>query len=226
MIILECRADIDFHYHLLAHLDLGRDASNLYDPELPTTPWVAELRAAYELQWQWAPLSQAGPEAEALLPAIEAAAPPFMERWGADVMTHTLCVADADEQLLPRLSRLRKALYGEDKPPVLRLIHAPSLRHHGRGLTENKERIVATSLARDLEQALCTVFHEECHPISDPTVRTRSRRGRDTRADSAGFKRHKALEDAAVTLGRRVIQQTDPDLMNAYQTWCARYGYR
>ncbi len=217
MIRIECRADVDLVFHLLAHLDPGRDAANLFAGR--TAPWTEALHAAYEPRWQWMALSEEGPDDAALLPAIDAAAPEFMRAWRADAEARHAAIERARAGLVPRLERLRNAL-GATTP--LRLLHCPSLRHHGRALTERGLRTVATSLDRDLDDALCTVLHEECHPISDPTVPGGPR---NTRAGTAGFARHRALEDAAVALGLRIVRDTDPGLLPAYHLWCARYGY-
>ena len=98
-------------YHVLAHLDLGRDAATLYDDTLPSRPWTAELHAAYvaaagRLAIHAAPLWYGdalvqrlrtdGPAslrdaagrtlARAFTDAIEAEAPEFLGAWDRDLV--------------------------------------------------------------------------------------------------------------------------------------------
>ncbi len=80
-IVLDTQAWSDLCYHVLAHVDLGEDAANLFDPTLPTTSWAPALHEAYTQRLQWLPLGRSTPDDPALLAPIEAEAERFMTRW-------------------------------------------------------------------------------------------------------------------------------------------------
>jgi hypothetical protein len=230
---MQVRSDpeVDRFYRVLAHLDLGLDAANLYDPSLPTADWAAELRQAYQgcparLTAQFLPLWGHAAERllnDDLLPGLRTPA-------GARLrvaLLHALALVPTRELALPdtaalaaRLPALRQALWEKKAPPPLLLLHAPALGVHARAVVRRDGlRVVAADLAQPL--ALIQVFHEECHPISDPGVKAR---GRDTRVGEAGHASHVSLERAAVALGARVLAGAAPDLLPDYDRWRARYG--
>ncbi len=232
LIAIEQRAMVDRCYRVLIHLDLGADAANIFQEARAFSEALLEAyraapnRLALHFVGLWA-----GDESETLRWLREGAVPALRE--GADKAL-ALSFAEALEQtpaqtqppdpdferLLPSLEACRAALYGERRPPPLRILHAPALGRHGRAMGLRGERRVATSLAREPQQAFCQVLHEETHPLSDPRVGAAPR---DTRLGTAGHAQHLRLEQAAVDLGGRVIDQAAPALAPAYAKWRARF---
>jgi hypothetical protein len=236
-------------FQVLAHLDLGRDAANLYDARLPKRPWSDSLLLAYRRApgrltlhavplaarneaESWDLLSRsralADPAGQTLartfMQALTIEQPAFDDRWTAD-KTRAARLRDAAANLVPLLARLRAALVEE--PPPLVLLDCPALGPHGRACWRAGERRVAVSLAQPLEHVVCQILHEEAHAVSDPEVRAgQCEAHRDTRAGTPGHALHLALERAAVATGARAIEKAEPALEGAYAAWCARYGMR
>ena len=147
-------------YHVLAHLDLGRDAASLYDPGRPARAWAPGLLEAYrrapgrlalhalpllvpdlrtlteQLRAGWAPWQrEAGDRAlSERLSAALAAERPELERRGEAAAPHAAQRADA---LLPWLrqvlGRVRDGLWARlgSSPPPLTILDCPSLGAHG-----------------------------------------------------------------------------------------------
>lgn len=207
---------VDRFYRVLAHLDPGRDAANIFDPDLPKVAWADALQATYRPAWQFLPLI-----AVSEVELVRRMPTPLLAAYG-EVSIDAGAVPAFD---VTQLSGLRSALWGERPPPELTVLHVPSLGRHGRAVPHpNGARTVATSLSDPL--ALIQVFHEECHPVTDPAVRAAATGAekRDTRAGSEGYGVHMALERAAVERGRVVITRARPELGPAYSEWCRRYG--
>jgi hypothetical protein len=238
-------------YHVLAHLDLGRDAANLFDARLPERPWKPALRAAYEeapgrLAVQWVGLMvrdldglqqrleggrTRGLEDEpgrrlavAFRNALEAEAEAFEAAWHADARAHAARMRALGPWLDP-LARAREALWQRAgrEPPPLTVLDCPALGRSGRGLPLPKGRVVAVSLTPP-DEAACQILHEETHPVSDPKILAEpGRPPRDTRQGTEGASTHKALEEAAVALGTTIVAEKARELA---QAWHARIGVR
>lgn len=228
MIIRPLRAWV--HYHVLAHLDLGADAANIFDGS--TAPWARDLRTAYglapdRLHLQHTPMtgrSSADPRlASAFDVALRACWPAVESAWQTDRPE------DRHErfhiEVAPALDACRRMAWGGHPPPIL-IWDVPALGRHGRAAHKGAQRIVATSLAEPSEHVFCQILHEEMHPISDPIVADMfgGLGTRDTRAGSGGYAIHHALEVAAVEAGRQIVEQAAPQLRAAYGRWCAMNG--
>jgi hypothetical protein len=224
------------HYHVLSHLDLGRDSASIYQPRPVVPSWVAALSAAYRhsperLGLQFVPLWTAdlealdgglgtGPMAAAMRVALDAERPAVESARALDDRAARRQRFEAEVR--PDLQRARAWLYGGSAPP-LRILDVPALGAHGRAMAVRGGRVVAVSLAEPSEHIFCQILHEETHPVSDPTV-ARSGGRRDTRAGSAGYEAHAALERAAVLKGAEAVAAATPGRADAYARWCARYG--
>lgn len=234
MIDLQVRPSADRLYYVLSHLDTGRDAASLFDRTLPPAGWAPALRRAYladpqRLRIQFLPLQCRDlPAMEALLPTLPVG-PALREALLASLGAVDPAPSVLPETTLPaRLQPLRERLWADTgrRPPPLSLVHCAHLRGYARAMQLGRDRrIVAASLDEPPDRALMQIVHEECHPLSDPTVRA-DLRGRDTRAGSSGYAAHQALEEAAVRLQTRLIREHAPDLWPAHVAWCRNYGIR
>jgi len=231
-------------YHVLAHLDLGRDAATLYDDTLPVRPWTEDLLAAYlaapgRLSIHAAPLwygdrlvdrlrtgvpaslrDEAGRVlARCFADAIETEAPVFLAAFAADADG----LADVAAAIAEPLARLRAALWERiGTPPPLVVVDCPALGRHGRGTRRDDTRIVATDCSRDADWIACQVLHEEIHAITDAAVLAgRDPNIRDTRAGAPGWRLHAELELAAIEVGEALVQARAPELAGAYARWRA-----
>ena len=251
-------------YRVLKRVDLGRDAANIFQRGQGAPPgWAPMLRAAYQEApgrhaVQFLPLYAGsvetlltrlhtgrvagllGPEGTALSEAFAIAAAAELEsaraEWAAQQEERTALLDRRYSEILKTLQGIRIALWAGVLPPPLRILHCPSLGHHGRAMFVRGERVVAVNLRREWPDALIQIVHEECHPVSDPTVADMSERNtserntserktseRDTRAGTPGHSQHMRLELAAVELGATVLAQAAPELMDAYAIWRRRY---
>ena len=237
---------VELVYHVLSHLDLGRDAASLHDPARPARPWVEPLRAAYEaaparLAVQVLPLRASdlehlrrvlasaapGSLAACLLDAVEEQLGAVEARWAADRPAAVRRLGSLRPWLGARLAPLREALWARtDQPaPPLRLLDCPSLAAGdwslGRATWDGGGRVCAVSLAPPREHVLCQVLHEEVHPVTDPGE---AAAGQDTRPGTAGHAGHRARELRAVEVGQELVDARAPELAAAYAAWRARYG--
>ncbi len=233
MIELKVRPHADRLYHVLAHLDTGRDAASIYDPTLPRPEWLQPLLDAYlsdpqRLQLQFLALRtdslpemlcrlNADPPGRALRDALLTA----LSR--TEPAPSVLPSTDTQTALCDRLGPLRIRLWEPRPAPPLRLIHCAPLGKHARALSQNGTRRVITSLNEALERVLIQVIHEECHPLSDPTVGMETQH-RDTRRSAKGYAIHRALEEAAVGLQALLIREHAPDLWDAHRSWCQEFS--
>lgn len=228
-------------YAVLAHLDLGADAANLYDPTLPDQVWVQPLLEAYRAAPGRLMLHGVGLLAQTGLRARLREAPPVGLR---DPQGRRLCslaaeametladvplrYASVPETIVAPLQTLRDALWErEGRAPPLCVADCPALGRAGRAVATDVGRVVAVSLAEPADHVLCQVLHEETHAVTDPVVRGSWGAGgpaRDTAAGSAGFARHRALETAAIEVGEALIQARAPRWADAYARWRARFG--
>lgn len=237
-------------FHVLAHLELGRDAASIYDETLPERAWVAGLREAYEA----APgrlhvqglglrhreglerLRDAPPPGlrdaagrrllERLLDASASEREAFVSAWAA---TEREAEARRDEvaaRIGEPLDVLRRALWEEHgEPPPLTVLDCPALGLAGRGASDSHGRIVAVSLAAPIDHLLCQILHEEIHPITDPVIReSMPSFSQDTRAGTPGHALHAAIEHAAIEVGEALILARAPAWAEAYARWRERLG--
>lgn len=228
-------------FHVLAHLDLGKDAANLYDPRLPSRPWVAPLRAAWEaapgrlslhalalrpreigrllqiLADPPAPLADLPGRdlCAAFAAGVQAESARFLAGWQEEIAPATA------EALLAPLTHLRDLLWSHQTapPPRLRVLDCPALGFAGRGTREGGTQVVAISLAAGVEHALQQALHELMHVITDPHVPGEG--PRDTRQGSEGFARHAALERVAVAATEAFLRQRAPEHVAGFERWVA-----
>lgn len=219
------------HYAVLAALDLGADAANLFGGDTPS--WAGDLLAAYRaapdrLRLQHTPMTgheSADPALrDAFTRAVTRVQPAIERAWQVD---------DPQErherfhvEIAPALEACRRHAWAGSPPPLI-VWDVPAVGRHGRAATVQGRRVVATSLAEPSDHVFCQILHEEMHPVSDPIVAEMFGGGlsaRETRAGSAGFALHRALEVAAVEAGRQIVEQAAPQMRAAYHRWCAAHG--
>ena len=247
-IAVEQRPHVELHYRVLSHLDLGKDAANLYDGRHPRRPWVEGLLANYRaapgrLLLHIIPLLCTDLEGEFQL--LRSNPPQAL----ADEAGRRLCCCFADalqseaRRRLPAfeaieaidwlddLIRCRALLYGPTgkSPPPLQIFDAPSLAAeggwtHGRATVWRGRHYVAASLTKG-RAAFVQVLHEEIHPVTDPPIRSEyAELTQDTRADSSGFELHCRLERRAIKIGATVIDEAAPQFGPLYSQWRQRFG--
>jgi hypothetical protein len=236
-------------FHVLAHLDLGRDAASIFDETLPEREWVAGLREAYgeaagRLQVHALALRhregleglRGEPPAglrdaagrrllERLLDAIASEREAFMEGWSASRADAEARMREVAERIGEPLEGLRRALWEQHgEPPRLIVLDCPALGLAGRGTGDRTGRVVAVSLAAPIDHLLCQILHEEIHPVTDPIVRETMPSGaQDTRAGTPGHTLHAALEHAAIEVGEALILSRAPVHSAAYARWRGRF---
>jgi hypothetical protein len=238
-------------YHVLAHLDLGRDAASLFDPRLPERPWREPLHRAYldapgRLTVHALPLTDPEGLDDVLRrtpPASLADGPGrTLAKWFADAMQAQHSRFEATLEMTAELDRarrrevrdriasdlhsLRAALWERQGPaPPLRIYDCPSLGPAGRAASTREGRAVAVSLAEPIGHVLCQIIHEEIHAVTDPVVRASAGpQPRDTRVGAPGHEVHEALEHAAIEVGEALIAARAPRWSQAYRRWRARFG--
>lgn len=232
-------------YHVLAHLNLGRDAANLHDPDLPEHDWVSPLFSAYQAApgrltlhvhalgyddidaWlhdlQHRPPSSLQDAAgqtliAVMVSAVQAERGPFSAQWQPDSQR----LQNVETSLGPPLQRLRERLWvAQGTPPPLTVIDCPALGPCGRATTAGDARLVAVSLSQPRDHVLCQVLHEEMHPLTDPIVRAEwtGHPTRDTRAGTGGAALHQQLEAVAVAATEAFLQAKAPELIPDFQRW-------
>lgn len=247
-ITVERRHHVEVHFGILSHLDLGRDAANLYNANRAPRKWTKRLLGAYKaapsrLVLHALPLVV--PDAKAELELLRS------NRWwkggnDADRRLGHLFAEILDEEMsrypvrsegecspswLAELSDCRSALYErrDAEPPPLLLVDAPSLATsagwtHGRGTVDTTGRHVV-AVALDVgESALIQTLHEEIHPVTDPVVLRRNLSSkRDTRVESKGYEIHRALERRAVEVGTDIVAKAAPEYAALYEQWRRRF---
>jgi hypothetical protein len=166
-----------------------------------------------------------------LLDALEAELPRVRQRWLQSAEEARARTERLKGWMEPLLERLREELYQglASTPPPLTLVDCDALSHargsHGRGLCLERGHFIACSLAAPREQLLCQVIHEQSHAVTDGPIRAEDDGdSQDTRAGSAGYALHRQLEQAAVELGQRVLEDVAPELLGAYGAWRRRHG--
>lgn len=237
-------------FHVLAHLDLGRDAASIHDETLPERAWVGGLREAYaaapgRLQVHAVGLrhregieglGDAPPPGlrdaagrrllQRLLDAMASEREAFASAWAATERETEARRAEVATRIGEPLDRLRRALWEQHgEPPPLTVLDCPALGLAGRGAGDDRGRVVAVSLGAPVDHVLCQILHEEIHPVTDPVIReTMSTTPQDTRAGTAGHALHAALEHAAIEVGEALIQARAPEWADAYARWRDRFG--
>lgn len=236
--------------HVLAHLELGRDAASIYDDTLPERAWVEGLRDAYMA----APgrlhvhalglrhregleaLREAPPAGlrdtagrrllELLLDAMANERAEFACGWDASAPEAEARRAEVVARIAEPLTVLRRALWEQQgEPPPLTVLDCPALGLAGRGASDEHGRVVAVSLAAPTDHLLCQLLHEEIHPVTDPVARsTMPSISQDTRAGTAGHALHAALEHAAIEVGEALITARTPAWAVAYAHWRSRFA--
>lgn len=237
-------------FHVLAHLDLGRDAASLHDETLPDHEWVGGLREAYA-----AAPGRLHVHALALrhlegLEGLRHAPPPGLDDAAGRRVLACLLDAMASErvafaaaweagqseaearrvEVIARIGRplatLRSALWEQQgEPPLLTVLDCPALGLAGRGGSDDEGRVVAVSFAAPIEHLLCQILHEEIHAVTDPAARgTEPSAAQDTRSGTPGHAMHVALEHAALEVGEALIAARAPEWTDAYARWRGRFG--
>lgn len=236
-------------FHVLAHLDLGRDAASIFDETLPERAWVAELREAYgkapgRLQVHAVGLRhregleglRGEPPAglrdaagrrliERLLEAMEREREGFVAGWIASGSEAEARMREVADRIGAPLDVLRRALWEQlGEPPPLTVLDCPALGLAGRGTGDRSGRVVAVSLAAPIDHLLCQILHEEIHPVTDPVVReAMPAASQDTRTGTPGRALHAALEHAAIEVGEALILARAPEHFAAYARWRDRF---
>lgn len=216
-------------YHVLAHLDLGRDAASLFDRTLPRRAWVDDLRAAYaaapgRLVVHAIALAHDDPIAVLRRDGGELATR-LADAMEAEDPRYEPAFADVPHHLLEPLEVLRAALHERiGEPPPLTILDCPALRLAGRAASRDGTRVVAVSLAQDPGHVLCQTIHEEIHAVTDPVIRSGFAVAQDTRVDAPGFALHRELERAAIEVGDALIAARMPQWSEAYAKWRKRFA--
>ncbi len=250
-VTVERSAIADVGYGLLAAVDLGRDAANLYAPRpefdrlapAPPPAWAAALQAAMRAHPRDAHVLQGWPlRAPSLADlATPPVAPALRTPWAraaaaesraAEVRAFALATSSSATPSLASLPTLLAALWqplGVEAPATCRVVDCRPLGPHGRTDTQAGVLVVATSLDETGDHPLMQIFHEAAHPVTDAAVFARlgadAQGARRTAAGTPGFEVHRMLEAAAVAYGQAVLEAHAPSLLPAYRAWCSRWVY-
>lgn len=242
IVTIERSAIAEAGYRVLAALDLGRDAANLYVPPpaevAPVPAWVPALRAALRANPRDALVLQGWPLRAPSLASLRdpPVTPALAQAWraaAASVPTEASSLGDVpalDGSLGPILTDLLAALWaplGAHAPSICRVLDCAPLGPHGRATTSGNTFVVATSLSESGEHPLMQILHEAAHPVTDGAVLARlgadAAAARHTEMGADGFAIHQALEAAAVAYAGAVLEARRPSLVPAYRAWCSRF---
>ncbi len=227
-------------FHILSHLDLGRDAANLYDPSTTERPWLAPLRLALEKASERLIIQVVGLHfrtVDALVAALrdrDILRDPALSAAFADALDaerDRVIPRDKDrlqavkEALQGPLRELRETLWenSEQRPPALWIVDCP-VGQSGRATETSGGRVVGVDLGRSLGHIFCQVLHEEMHVISDPHVLAEGKR--DTRVGTDGFAVHQELEAVAVAATEAFLRVRAPRWLPDFEEWCRAVGLR
>lgn len=239
-------------FQALATLDLRNDAANIFGGRKKA--WSNELESAYlaapgRLLLHGLPLiagdldallhmlregrfrdvqDSAGMKlAATFADALEGEASGEREAWDREAGARL----EREKTLAPWLADLEKvfASLWSESPPTVEVHDCPALAHregtHGRSILWAGTLHVAVGLGGPLEQVLCQLVHEAVHVVTDPPIRkAHSGLHQDTRADTAAFALHRALEKAAVERGAELMVERAPRLVKGYDIWRRRHG--
>lgn len=237
-------------FHVLAHLELGRDAASLHDETLPEREWAPALQAAYAAAPGRLQLHALGLWHRAGLEGLREAPPPglrdragrvlltclldamaseragFMRGWEASAVQAEARRVEVAARLTGPLTALRGVLWEAlGEPPPLTLLDCPALDLAGRATSDAHGHVIAVSLAAPVDHLLCQILHEEVHPVTDPVVREALPGAvQDTRTGTPGHALHEAIEHAAIEVGEAVILERAPEWAEAYARWRRRFG--
>lgn len=235
------------YYLILSELDLGRDAANLFRPDLVDLSGLSEsvrqrllttyLKTPNRIIAQILPLLvNEGPAFKRLLAR---GVPPLSDPCGKELLAQLLDAIEIVEpnfrpadsrdvsSLVTRLDDLRSHLWAPDRSPPLELWDCPALLV-GTGTraraTQRKDRhIIALSFDALDEEFLIQVLHEDTHPLTDPPIRAGFEGvSQDTQAGSVGFQLHRALETAVVERNQELFEEHAKDLLEPYMRWRRR----
>lgn len=232
-ILFERSRPVALTYEVLARIDLGRDAANLYDSTRASRPWADALTKAYRA----APGRLLVQAAALVDPDDVRSRLRRMLREGADLALAQCFITALDdlqdapvdwgtpsEALLEAWTELRAALWERRGAlPTWRIYDAPALGWAGRATQVAGEQRIAVALSRPADHVVCQVFHEAIHAVTDPVVGAGPTLSRSTSAEDPGFAIHQRLEEAAVEVGRAIIEARRPALAPAYERWCSRW---
>lgn len=250
-VTVERSAIADIGYGLLAAVDLGRDAANLYAPRrefdrlalAPAPAWAAALQAALRAHPRDALVLQGWPLRTPSLADLAAppVAPALLTPWAravaaesraAEVRAFALAAPSPATPSLASLPALLAALWqplGAEAPATCRVLDCRPLGPHGRTHTQAGVFVVATSLDEAADHPLMQIFHEAAHPVTDAAVFARlgaeAHGARRTAAGTPGFEVHRVLEATAVAYGQAVLEAHAPSVLPAYRAWCSRWVY-
>ncbi len=229
----------DCGYGVLAGVDLGRDAANLYDPSAPAR---TALRSVFEplraalladpaggLVLQGWPLRATSLAALADPPVAPALASAFARAVAA--VEPSLPRGSSPASPAPafdRLTTLLGALWaplGTSAPMTCRVLDCPALGRHGRAVRLGDVFVVATALGVGGGlHPLMQVFHEAAHPVTDAAVLARlgpdALAARRTAPGTSGFAVHRAIESTAVAYGTAILEGPAADLLTDWEAWC------
>lgn len=226
------------YYHVLRGIDLGADASSLFDGV--ERPWSAELSRLYprgtNLATRLQVLPLVAPDLEtvtrrlramedafclALADVLDREAPALRDDWNRqlpDLQTRTDAVA---ETMTEELEVARTVLWSyANRTPAKALILHASIDGHGRAATTTGHQVIAVSFADPDAQLFCQILHEDTHAISDPMVMATWNGGpRSTKRGAPGFTLHEVLEARALALTHDVLARTVPQRLADYERW-------
>lgn len=232
------------YYGVLSGLNLGNDASSLYDGR--ARPWSAQLAQLYprdakraETLQVW-PLIVARPlRSEAHLGSVDRAFGPALaarlsvhaEAMHAEWAWSLPARRDRAERLAaslgPDLEVARAALWGRTRraAPTALVLNAP-IPGHGRAASMHGRQVIAACFDDPDDDLFCQILHEDTHAVSDLEVRARwpddtSSTARSTVRGTPGFARHRELEAHALTTTRDALERALPERLEAYDAWCA-----
>lgn len=232
---------VDLYYRVLRGIDLGSDASSLFDGHL--RPWSRELARWYP---RGAPLADrlqvaalVVPDLEALVRGLRAMASPVgpllaevldLEEplarmdWDRRANLRAARAESVAAMLGPELEVVRAELWRriEQAPPSALVIDAPIPRC-GRAASLAGQRVIAASFDDPLDALLSQIVHEDTHAVSDRAVLASWAGGaRSTRPGHPGFGLHEALEAQALELGGEIVSAALPHRAAAYAAWRRR----
>ena len=238
---------VALHYYVLSHIDLGRDAANLFVPRSNTPDWAEALSSAYQTELphslilQFLPLkcqdhhmllerlrAEQKKSATMMANIHERIQPHHAKMWEAQADTDNQKIADICDKIAKPLAILRTALWARIhmSPVPLTVLHAASIGHSGRAAGFRNHRVVAVSFALKAYYVLFQIFHEETHVVSDRLAQKQISTGemRSTRFGDDGYEIHRILEKEAVLLGREIVQDVLPGFLVHYENWATANG--
>lgn len=235
------------YYQVLAQLDLGRDAANLFRDDLVAASKLTEedrqslvdayLKTPNRIVAQILPLLV--DDLPTLSRLLARRVPPSSDPFAKELLAQILEAIETAKvnfrpttsrdvtALAARLEDLREFLWAPDTPPPLELWDCPALLSgnatHARATQRKDRHIIALSFDASDEEFLIQVLHEDTHPLTDPPIRAGfAGVSQDTQAGSVGFQLHRALETAVVERNQELFEEHAKDLLEPYVRWRKR----